>query len=465
MLFSSFSFLFAFLPAVLLFYFVVKNRKYRNFILLIFSLFFYAWGEPKYIILMIASIGINYFIGLLIDKYQSKKWLVSGIIINLLLIGIFKYLDFGILTFNSIFKVSLPMANIALPIGISFYTFQIMSYIIDVYRKKVEVQKNILNLGTYIALFPQLIAGPIVRYETIENELTDRNETIDKFVTGFRRFVVGLSKKVIIANGVALVADSIYNSPNLGEMGSLALWLGAIAYTLQIYFDFSGYSDMAIGLGKMFGFEFLENFNYPYIATSVTDFWRRWHISLSSWFKDYLYIPLGGNRCSKIKWIRNALIVWAATGLWHGASWNFVLWGLYFAFFLILEKLFLQKLLKKCPKWFSWTMTMFIVVVSWVIFRMENFNDLKVVLVNMFNFSGSNLKSILWQNYDIMINLPIVLLGISGSFPFIKKAATAISKKHWFFEGMGYVISLALFGISIAMLLTNTYNPFIYFRF
>ena len=329
MVFSSLTFLLLFLPITLFFYFIIPKTKtnLRNIVLLIVSLIFYAWGEPIYILLMMFSIIINYFLGLILDKSNKRKlWLIISIFFNIGLLFFFKYTDFFLSNLNNLFNIEIPLLNLTLPIGISFYTFQILSYVIDVYRKEVQVQKNILKLATYITLFPQLIAGPIVRYITICDELNKRDESIKNFASGLRRFILGLGKKVIIANNVAILADAVFNnSPN--GVGSLIIWLGAIAYTIQIYFDFSGYSDMAIGLGKMFGFNFLENFNYPYIAKSITDFWRRWHISLSSFFRDYLYIPLGGNRCSKIKWFRNIFIVWFLTGLWHGASWNYIVWG------------------------------------------------------------------------------------------------------------------------------------------
>ena len=329
MLFSSTTFIFIFLTLLLILYFPIKNIKYRNIILLIFSLIFYSWGEPKYIFLMLITVLIAYIFGLLIDKYRfekrkSKLFLIISVVLILLNLFIFKYLDFSIGIFNSIFKTNIGLSKLVLPIGISFYTFQILSYVIDLYWGKVGVQKNYFRLLLYVSFFPQLIAGPIVRYETVEKEISDRKTTLDGFINGFKRFIWGLAKKVIIANNVAIFCDYIYN--NYSSYGSNILWVAAICYTLQIYFDFSGYSDMAIGLGKMFGFNFLENFNYPYIATSITDFWRRWHISLSSFFRDYVYIPLGGNRVSKIKFIRNIFIVWLLTGIWHGASYNFILW-------------------------------------------------------------------------------------------------------------------------------------------
>ena len=340
MVFSSLIFLFLFLPVVLVCYYLSGNR-FRNYILLGASLFFYAWGEPRYIYLMLFSIVINYFIGLKMDissKSNKKLLLLISIIFNLSLLIIFKYADF-------LFGIK----GIRLPLGISFYTFQIMSYVIDVYRKDAEVQRNIFDLALYVSLFPQLVAGPIVRYQTVVEQISIREYSLDKFADGVNRFVLGLSKKVILANQLALVADGVFIK-NVANLSIVESWIGIVCYTFQIYFDFSGYSDMAIGLGKMFGFDFLENFDYPYISQSVSEFWRRWHISLGSWFRDYVYIPLGGNRVSKFRLYMNVLVVWCLTGLWHGANWTFVVWGLYYGVFLILEKAFLEKALKKLPK-------------------------------------------------------------------------------------------------------------------
>ena len=339
MLFTSISFLYYFLPIILFIYFIVPN-KMKNVVLFIFSLIFYLYGEPKYIILMLLEILIAYIGARLIEKYKSKDIFIITLIIHISLLVFFKYTDFLILNINSIFKANVPLQNIALPIGISFYTFQIISYVIDVYRGKVKAQKSFLLLGTYVSLFPQLIAGPIVRYETIEEELKTRKHSFENFSYGVRRFIIGLSKKVLIANILGEICT-------INEATILFYWIKAISYMLQLYFDFSAYSDMAIGLGRMFGFHFLENFNYPYISKTITDFWRRWHISLSSWFKDYIYIPLGGNRNGIIKQLRNIMIVWTLTGVWHGASWNFVVWGLLFGIVLIIEKLFLKKYLDK----------------------------------------------------------------------------------------------------------------------
>lgn len=472
MVFSSFTFLFVFLPLVLLTYFIVKKRQHRNIVLLIFSLIFYAWGEPIYIALMILSIIINYFLALRIDNVSSqsrkKKFLIIDIIVNILIIGFFKYGNFMIQNVNMLFHSNIPEMNLGLPIGISFYTFQILSYVIDVYKKQVPVQKNILNLGMYIALFPQLIAGPIVRYETIAEEIDHREENIEQTTQGLKRFIIGLGKKVIIANQMAIIADTIYNG-DIVNAGTITLWLAAIAYTLQIYFDFSGYSDMAIGLGRIFGFHFLENFNYPYIAKSVTDFWRRWHISLSTWFRDYVYIPLGGNRVSKLKWLRNILIVWLLTGLWHGASWNFILWGLYYGIILIIEKLFLGKLLEKIPNFLKHIYTLLLIIIGWVIFRIENLEQIGIILKNMFGWKGADLLEQVVFNFDIFSAIPFIVVGIIGSVPIIAKIKQKfINQKKG--EAVKFVImeNIAAYGIliiSIVFLLSATYNPFIYFRF
>ena len=467
MVFSSFAFLFVFLPLVLIAYFIIKNRTYRNIVLFLFSLVFYAWGEPVYVALMLFSIVANYFLALKIDKAKKKSKrkiiLIIAVIINLLIIGFFKYADFFIENINFIFHSSIPALNMGLPIGISFYTFQILSYVIDVYTKKVKVQKNIINLGTYVALFPQLIAGPIVRYETIAEELENRKESLTKVIEGLKRFIIGLGKKVIIANNMAIIADTIYGG-DLASYGSLVFWIAAIAYTFQIYFDFSGYSDMAIGLGKVFGFTFLENFNYPYIANSITDFWRRWHISLSTWFRDYVYIPLGGNRVGKIKWLRNILVVWLLTGLWHGASWNFILWGLYYGIILIIEKLFLGKLLEKLPKIITHIYTLLIIVIGWVIFRLEDFSQMTLVLGKMFSFQSSDVFEQIILNFDIFAALPYFIIAILASLPIMKNIYHK-NKDKITFSLLRNICILGIFIISICLLLSSTYNPFIYFRF
>ena len=469
MLFSSTTFIFIFLTLLLILYFPIKNIKYRNIILLIFSLIFYSWGEPKYIFLMLITVLIAYIFGLLIDKYRfekrkSKLFLIISVVLILLNLFIFKYLDFSIGIFNSIFKTNIGLSKLVLPIGISFYTFQILSYVIDLYWGKVGVQKNYFRLLLYVSFFPQLIAGPIVRYETVEKEISDRKTTLDGFINGFKRFIWGLAKKVIIANNVAIFCDYIYN--NYSSYGSNILWVAAICYTLQIYFDFSGYSDMAIGLGKMFGFNFLENFNYPYIATSITDFWRRWHISLSSFFRDYVYIPLGGNRVSKIKFIRNIFIVWLLTGIWHGASYNFILWGLYSAILLLIEKMVTGRYIEKLPKVLKILYSLFFITLGWVIFRVENINDLILVIKKMFSFNNTSFVTLFNNNAMLISTIPYIILGIFLSLPIDKWFKEKVDKSNSVILTLIEDLILGvLFGISIMFLVSNSYNPFIYFRF
>lgn len=464
MLYSSFVFIFLFLPLVILLYYLVKNRTIKNLILCAFSIIFYAWGEPKYILLMIITILINYYLTILMDKSKKhrKFYMILITIIDLSILGFFKYLNFFIDTTNSIFNFNIKFFNIVLPIGISFYTFQILSYVIDVYRKETKVQKNLLNLATYVCLFPQLVAGPIVRYQTVQDELENRKESLEQFVIGARRFMIGFAKKILIANNMALICDNLYS--NISSLGTLSLWIAAISYTFQIYFDFSGYSDMAIGLGKIFGFNFLENFNYPYIATSITDFWRRWHISLSTWFRDYVYIPLGGNRVSKLKWIRNILVVWILTGFWHGASYNYIIWGLYYGILLLIEKLFLSKILDKIPKFFRHIYTLFIIVIGWTIFRLENINDLLFALKNMFNIIPSNFLDYILENSDILSAIPFVIFAIIGSIPIYKKISSKLSSSK-FGMALNDLYIFLIYIISILYLVSSTYNPFIYFRF
>ncbi len=457
MLFSSLTFLFIFLPCLLIAYFIFKNIKIRNIILLIFSLVFYSWGEPKYIFLMLLVVFISYIFGLLIDRYKKHKkiLLIFSLISILSFLIYFKYFNFIIENINLIFKSDINSFNIILPIGISFYTFQILSYLADLYWGKIYVQKNIFSLALYVSLFPQLIAGPIVRYETVEDELSNRKETLNDFIIGLKRFIIGLSKKVIIANQMAIIADSIFNSTDLSSYGSLIMVTASLAYTFQIYFDFSGYSDMAIGLGRMFGFHFLENFNFPYNTRSITDFWRRWHMSLSSWFRDYVYIPLGGNRVSKIRWIFNIFIVWGLTGLWHGASWNFIIWGLYFAVILLLEKLFLSKYLEKTIPIFQWLYSFVLIVIGWIIFRSNSTSDIFIVLKNMFLFKNSAITDLIDVNPQILISLPLFIPAIIFSFPIKVKSIRLLEN----------ILLLILFGICIVLLVSSSYNPFIYFRF
>lgn len=461
MLFSNLEFLFIFLPIFLICYFIVKNRATRNIILLIFSLVFYAYGEPLYVFLMIASIVINYFLAIKIDKSKKekrKKIFILTIAINLLLLMIFKYTGLIINSINEILNSNITVPNILLPIGISFYTFQIISYIVSVYKKEVKAQKSIIDLGCYITAFPQLIAGPIVRYETVQEELENRKENISDFSYGIRRFIIGLAKKVLIADYLGYVATAIFKT---SSVGFIPAWIGMIAYTLQIYYDFSGYSDMAIGLGRMMGFHFLENFNYPYIAKSVTDFWRRWHISLSSFFKDYVYIPMGGNRVSKKKLIRNILIVWCLTGLWHGASWNFCLWGLFYGIVLLLEKLVLKKYLDKLPNIIRHIYTLLVVVIAWVIFNNESLSSIADILKSMFMVHG--LGNIDYLNFVQVLDIKYILaliFGIIFAVP-VKDKIEKLIKNNYVID----IILIFVFLLSIVSILNSTYSPFIYFRF
>lgn len=472
MVFSSLTFVFYFLPIVIFAYFI-SPKKLKNYILLIFSLFFYAYGEPRYVVIMIGSILINYILALFVDKYRqcerkSKIVLILTVLINIGILGYFKYTNFLMDNVNWLLGTDISIKKIALPIGISFFTFQAMSYVIDVYRENGKVQKNPFNVALYISFFPQLIAGPIVRYETIAEQIDEREINSDKFSYGIQRFILGLGKKVIIANTMALIADGIMDS-NISQIGVATAWLGAIAYSLQIYFDFSAYSDMAIGLGKMFGFEFLENFNYPYISKSVTDFWRRWHISLSTWFRDYVYIPLGGNRKGKWKLIRNIFVVWFLTGLWHGASWNFVIWGLYFGVLLILEKFFLSKVLDKTPDLLKHIYALIIIIFGWVIFRAPNTGFILEYGKVMFGFASANLID---NNFAYYINLYWIELiaAILFSMPVYPKIYNAVNNiKNSKAKTIGELVSIGILfcilALSVLFMINSTYNPFIYFRF
>ena len=460
MLFTSISFLYYFLPITLILYFIVP-KKYKNVILLVSSLLFYFYGEPIYVFLMIAEILIAYFGALLIDKYKDKTILIILLMIHISLLFIFKYTDFILTNINNIFNANINLLKLALPIGISFYTFQIISYEMDVYKKKVSVQKNIINLATYVSLFPQLIAGPIVRYESINEELDNRKTTFNDFSYGVRRFIIGLSKKVLLANVLGELC-STFNT--ISDKTVVFYWLFAISYMLQIYLDFSAYSDMAIGLGRMFGFHFLENFNYPYISKSITEFWRRWHMSLSSWFKDYVYIPLGGSRCEKTKIIRNIFVVWFLTGLWHGASWNFIIWGLLFGIVLVIEKLFLQKILDKTPNIFKHIYVLFIVMISFVIFNGENIINNIQGLFGINNISFINSVSIHYlKNYLI-----ILIISILACTPLFKNIIEKLKNNKKIIKVINLLepiyLVLLLFIVTV-YLIDNSYNPFLYFRF
>ena len=450
MVFSSIIFMFMFLPLFLVCYFIPKKIKIKNIVLLIFSLFFYAWGEPYYIFLMLFMIIINYFLVIKMDEKKSKKILVLLIIINLLSLFSFKYLNFFIDNANNIFNVNIKNIHLTLPIGISFYTFQILSYVVDAYKGKVKVQKSFIDLACYVSAFPQLIAGPIVRYSDIEKELINRETKFDDLYIGIKRFIIGLSKKVLIANNVSFICDSIF-SIGIKDIGFIGVLIAIVAYSLQIYFDFSGYSDMAIGLGRICGFHYNENFSLPYMAKSITDFWRRWHISLSSFFRDYVYIPLGGNRVSKIKFIRNVLIVWMLTGFWHGDSWNFILWGMYYGVILLIEKFFI----KKEYKWYR-ILTLIIILIGWLIFRQTNFNDLLMSLKALFGGYGfGNVTSLLNAGVFSIRYIIAFVFGIIFSFNMIKIKNEKISN----------ILLILLFIISIISLVVSSYNPFIYFRF
>lgn len=473
MLFSSVSFLLGFFPVLLILYFLIpaKYRRTRNGILLIFSLFFYGCGGPKYLLLMLVSIAVNYLSGLLVDGSKTKKgkklFLFVSVAINLGLLFYFKYTGFFTQVLNG-FIPSVKILSITLPIGISFFTFQGMSYVIDVYRGDVPVQKNPARIALYISLFPQLIAGPIVRYSTVADEIAVRHENITEFADGLQRFMFGFAKKMIIANTAGEIADAIF-AVELQNLTTATAWVGALAYTAQIYFDFSAYSDMAIGIGEIFGFHFLENFNYPYISKSVTEFWRRWHISLSTWFRDYVYIPLGGNRCSKSRNIFNLFVVWALTGMWHGASWNFIMWGLWFWVFLIFEKYILRDGIKKIPAFFGHVYTLLVVIVGWVLFRSVDLTTALGYTKAMFGF-GAGLKD--GQSiYYIIEYWPEWLLFIACSLPIYPKLKEKITKGKTdgkaatVFGIVSKLFAIFVFFIGYLKLVTGSFNPFIYFRF
>lgn len=465
MLFTSISFLYYFLPALIIIYFITP-KKYKNIILLIASLLFYFYGEPKYVFLMIAEIVIAYTGAILIDKYksQSKNILIITLFIHVFLLIIFKYTNFIIQTINDISNANIKLLNIALPIGISFYTFQIISYVIDVYNSKVKVQKNIINLATYVSLFPQLVAGPIVRYQTVEKELDDRVHSFNNFAYGIRRFSIGLAKKVLIANALGELCTKAFV---LNETTVIFYWIFGISYMLQLYFDFSAYSDMAIGLGRIFGFNFPENFNYPYISKSITEFWRRWHISLGTWFKDYVYIPLGGNRDGKYKQIRNILIVWLLTGIWHGANWTFLIWGLLFGIILIIEKIFLNKFMEKLPSFIKRIYVLFIVMILFIIFNAEN---MSVAL--------TNIKGLFGMNGEVFVNdytlhylksyLPLLIIAFLGATPFIKTLIDKLRKNKYvnnIINILEPILIVIILVVVTSYLIDNSYNPFLYFRF
>lgn len=467
MLFSSVSFLYYFLPITLVLYFVSKD-KYKNITLLLASLFFYFYGEPKYTVLMLISAFSAYIHGILIEKFRekgySKLFLISGLVVSLGILIVFKYMDFIIKNINYISNSNIKLLRLVLPIGISFYTFQGLSYIVDVYKKDAKVCRSFVDFATYVCLFPQLIAGPIVRYTTIEDELKNRTHSFDEFAYGVNRFVVGLAKKVILANNLGMLVDIMTKS---NEKSVLSYWMVAIFFSLQIYYDFSGYSDMAIGLGRMFGFDFLENFNYPFISKSIKEFWRRWHISLSSFFRDYVYIPLGGNRVSRGRWIFNLLIVWSLTGLWHGDSWNFILWGLYFALLLIIENLFLQNILSKLPALIQHIYAKFFIIISFVIFNNENIKDLWSSLYNMFNFRGLDLYND-FSTYYLKSYTVLLIVSVIGATPILKNIIQKVNKNvtgQKVISTINPILNIVLLVVVTAYLIDGSFNPFLYFRF
>lgn len=468
MVFSSLTFLCIFLPVVLALYYLLPTLRIRNVLLIIVSLLFYAYGEPVYVLLMIVSIIINYIFGRLLGTENKKKrqWILAiAVIINIGLLVVFKYLDMMVQTVNQLCGSEIPLAGLALPIGISFFTFQALSYVIDVYRREVEPQKNLWNVMLYISFFPQLIAGPIVKYHDIQEQIDNRNTDVKEIAEGLRRFIIGLSKKVLISNTMAVTADALF-AAGAGELNILSAWIAAIAYMLQIYFDFSGYSDMAIGLGHMFGFRFLENFRYPYISANIQEFWRRWHISLSTWFKEYLYIPLGGNRKGKARTCLNKMIVFFSTGLWHGANWTFVLWGLWHGVFLLFEQVCP---VKKLPKVLAHIYALLVVCVGFVMFRADTFGQGMFMIGTMFSgweFSSVQM-AIVWEQLT-PIFLVTLVAAVIGSAPLIPKAAEAclarenLRKPAVYFS---YIASFVLLILCMLSLSSGTYNPFIYFRF
>ncbi len=466
MLFSSIPFLYYFLPCVLILY-SIAPRCLKNTVLLLSSLVFYGWGEPVYVILMIVSILVGYISGLVIEKYRntvkSKIAMWTGVGIALAFLAYYKYADFFIENFNAITGLSVPLLRIALPIGISFYTFQIVSYIVDVYRGTTSAQRNVINLAAYVSMFPQLIAGPIVRYVDIEYQLRERKHSFDKISLGIRRFVLGLGKKILIANALGELCD-VYKATT--EQSVLFAWLYGIAFSLHIYFDFSGYSDMAIGLGHIFGFDFLENFNYPYISKSVTEFWRRWHMSLGSWFRDYVYIPMGGNRVKKAKWFFNIFVVWLFTGFWHGAAWNFIIWGLMFAVLLVFEKLCVYNFLNK-SKVISRIYVLFVVMISFIIFNASNMSQAFTDIGSLFGAGNIPLVSS-EAVYYLRSYFVVFILAIIGATPFMKNVLTKINSTKCGENILSVaepIVLILLLVVMTAFLVDGSFNPFLYFRF
>lgn len=472
MIFSSTIFLFLFLPCVLLGYYGLfrKSRKWQNIFLLFSSLFFYGWGEPAVVFIMIVSIMINWGLGLGVKKFEygsnkAKGIIALAVVLNLALLFYFKYLGFTVEIINSVLSVAIPVPKIALPIGISFFTFQGLSYVLDVYRGKGEVQKNPMNVGLYIALFPQLIAGPIVRYETVAHDILYRKENLTDFCDGITRFIIGFSKKVLLSNTLAVIADNAFAVENGSELSVSFAWLGALAYTFQIFFDFSGYSDMAIGLGKMFGFHFLENFDYPYISKSISEFWRRWHISLGTWFRDYVYFPLGGSRVnSKARLVFNLFVVWFLTGVWHGANWTFILWGLFYFVFIALEKL--SGFEKKFPKlnWLKHIYTLLLVIFGWVLFRADNVSSAFTYMGSMLGLNGNLIMDDTTIFY-LTENIVFLIAALVFSIPTAKWIGNKLNNKSVVLDVVYTIGILIVFMIAVSYIIKGAYNPFIYFNF
>ena len=467
MVFSSLSFLTLFLPLTILLYFAVP-RRFRNLLLFLASLIFYAWGEPVYIVLMLFSSVVDYSHGLLMEKFDGRPGvrralLISSVVINLSLLGFFKYAGLVVSTLNAALSLSIPVPSVALPVGISFYTFQTMSYSIDVYRRNCPAQRDPIAFGCYVTMFPQLIAGPIVRYVDVMREINDRRETFEGFYLGIRRFLVGLAKKLILANGVGMLWDAVSAQP-AASLSALSAWLGVLAYAFQIYFDFSGYSDMAIGMGRMFGFQFPENFRYPYVSRSVSDFWRRWHITLSTWFREYLYIPLGGNRVRVPRNIFNLAVVWMATGLWHGASWNFLLWGAYFGAVLIAEKFLYGKALSRAPGFVGWAYTALVVLVGWVFFALDDLGRGAAYLGAMF---GGGAGAVDAYALRALLNYgAVLLLCAAASTPLASGALERLrARRPRAHSALTYALVIAGFALCLIYVVDAGYNPFLYFRF
>ena len=464
MVFSNLIFLYLFLPVCLIFYFLCQNIRAKNAVLIVFSLIFYAWGEPVYLLLMLASVAVNWGFGLLIERRRKKVFLILALVLDLGCLAVFKYAGFFVENLNALFRISLTVPQIPLPIGISFYTFQALSYVVDVYRGTIQAQKNIFHLALYISFFPQLIAGPIVKYHDVCEQIGNRQCTAEGMAYGIKRFSYGLAKKMLFANTFAATVDWMMEKP-LAQLGTVNAWMLAVLYTLQIYFDFSGYSDMAIGLGKMFGFDFMENFNYPYISTSIREFWRRWHISLSTWFREYLYIPLGGNRKGQVRTYVNLLIVFFATGLWHGAGATFIIWGLYHGLFLVVERMGLGKLLEKnCFRGLNHIYTALVVVVGWVFFRADTLADAKVILHQMFTWENGIYPASLFVNRKVIF-LAVLGVLLSG----IVQSICPKLREHLYEKEVTKTVDIVIMAVLLFLctmyLVSSTYNPFIYFRF